>query len=48
MPSKSEGGEKEEEEEGGRLQFSPPLKAFAVKHQRTEKKKNQSLEKARG
>ena len=41
-------GEKEEEKEGRRLQFLPPLKAFTVKHQRTEKKKNQSSNKARG
>ena len=39
---------KEEEKEGRQLQFLPPLKAFAAKHQRTEKKKNQSSDKARG
>ena len=44
-----EGGtKKERENEGRRLQFLPPLKAFATKHQRTEKKKNQSSDKARG
>ena len=46
MPSKKEEGEKQEKKEGRRLQFSPPLKAFAAKHQRTKKKKNQSLDKA--
>ena len=40
--------EKKKEKEGRRLQFLPPLKAFATKHQRTEKKKNQSSDKARG
>ena len=38
---------KEEEKEGRRLQFLPPLKAFAAKYQRTEKKQNQSSDKAR-
>ena len=41
-------GEKEEEKEGRRLQFLPPLKTFVAKHRRTEKKKNQSSDKARG
>ena len=36
------------EKEGRRLQFLPPLKVFAAKHQRTEKKKNQSSDKTRG
>ena len=36
------------EKEVRRLQFLPPLKVFAAKHQRTEKKKNQSLDQARG
>ena len=36
----------EEEKEGRQLQFLPPLKAFAAKHQRTDKKKNQSSDKA--
>ena len=40
-------GKKEKEKEGRQLQFLPPLKAFAAKHQRTEEKKNQSSEKAR-
>ena len=31
---------KQKEKEGRRLQFLPPLKAFTVKHQRIEKKKN--------
>ena len=39
---------KEREKEGRRLQFLPPLKAVTAKHQRTEKKKNQSSDKARG
>ena len=39
---------KQEEKEGRRLKFLPPLKTFAAKHQRTEKKKNQSSDKARG
>ena len=39
-PRVEEGRKKEEEKEGRRLQFLPPLKAFAAKHQRTEKKKN--------
>ena len=39
---------KEKEKEGKRLQFLPPLKVFAAKHQRIEKKKNQSSDKARG
>ena len=39
---------KKKEKEGRRLQFLPPLKAFATKHQRTEKKKNQFSDKARG
>ena len=44
-----EGREKNQKEEKGRqLQFLPPLKAFVDKHQRTEKKKNQSSDKARG
>ena len=34
------------EKEGRWLQFLSPLKAFAAKHQRTEKKKNQSSDKA--
>ena len=35
------GRKKEREKKGGKqLQFLPPLKAFAAKHQRTEKKKN--------
>ena len=38
----------QKEKEGRRLQFLPLLKAFAAKHQRTEKKKNQSSDKARG
>ena len=41
------GEKKEVEKEGRRLQFLPPLKAFAAKYQRTEKKKNQSSDKAR-
>ena len=41
-------GRKKEKKGGRRLQFLPPLKAFAAKHQRTEEKKNQSLDKARG
>ena len=40
--------EKQKEKEGRQLQFLPPLKAFAAKHQRTEEKKNQSSDKARG
>ena len=40
--------EKQKEKEGRQLQFLPPLKAFAAKHQRTEKKKNQSSDKPRG
>ena len=48
MPSKSVGEKKEEEKEGRRLQFLPPLKTFAAKHQGTEKKKNQSSDKAQG
>ena len=43
-----EGEKKRKEKEGRWLQFLPPLKAFAAKHQRTEKKKNQSLDKFRG
>ena len=39
--------EKQKEKEGRQLQFLPPLKAFAAKHQRTEEKKNQSSDKAR-
>ena len=39
---------KQEKKEGTRLQFLPPLKVFAAKYQRTEKKKNQSSDKARG
>ena len=39
-------GKKEKEKEGRWLQFLPLLKAFAAKHQRTEKKKNQSSDKA--
>ena len=31
---------KQKEKEGRRLQFLPPLKAFASKYQRTEEKKN--------
>ena len=42
------GEKKEEEKEGRRLQFLPPLKTFTAKHQRIEKKKNQSSDKARG
>ena len=34
------GQKKEREKEGRRLQFLGPLKAFAAKHQKTEKKKN--------
>ena len=42
------GGEEERKRKKGgrRLQFLPPLKAFAAKHQRTEEKKNQSSDKA--
>ena len=47
-PPRAKGREKQEEKEGRRLQFLPLLKAFAAKHQRTEKKKNQSSDKARG
>ena len=39
---------RKKEKEERRLQFLPPLKAFTAKNQRTEKKKNQSLDKARG
>ena len=42
------GGKKKEKKEGRRLQFLPPLKAFATKHQRIEEKKDQSSDKARG
>ena len=44
------GGEEERKRKKGgrRLQFLPPLKAFAAKHQRTEEKKNQSSDKAWG
>ena len=35
----------QKEKEGRQLQFLPPLKAFANKHQRTEKKKNQPEDK---
>ena len=38
---------KQKEKEGRQLQFLPPLKAFAAKHQRTEEKKNQTLDQAR-
>ena len=47
-PPRAKGREKQEEKEGRRLQFLPPLKAFAAKHQRTEKKKNVSSDKPRG
>ena len=40
-------GKKEKEKEGRWLQFLPLLKAFATKHQRTVKKKNQFSDKAR-
>ena len=40
------GRKKQEEKEGRQLQFLQPLKTFAAKHQRTEKKKNQSSDKA--
>ena len=46
--SQKEGGKKKEKKEGRRLQFLPPLKAFAAKHQRTKEKKNRSSDKARG
>ena len=44
------GGEEERKRKKGgkQLQFLPPLKAFAAKHQRIEEKKNQSSDKARG
>ena len=41
-------GKKKEKKEGRRLQFLPPLKAFAAQHQRTKEKENQSSDKARG
>ena len=47
-PLRARGRKKKKEKEGRRLQFLPPLKAFAAKHQRTEKKKNQSSDKAQG
>ena len=40
--------EKEEEKEGRWSHFLGLLKALAVKHRRTEKKKNLSSDKARG
>ena len=39
---------KQKEKEGRRLQFLPPLKAFAAKQQRTEEKKNLCSDKTRG
>ena len=48
-PPRERDGErkKQKEKEGRRLQFLLPLRAFAAKHQRTEKKKNQSSDKTR-
>ena len=40
MPFWRERGRKKEKKEGRWLQFLPPLKAFAAKHQRIKKKKN--------
>ena len=40
--------ERKEKKEGRWLQFLPSLKAFAAKHQRTEEKKNQTSDQARG
>ena len=40
--------ERKEKKERRWLQFLPPLKAFAAKHQRIEEKNNQSLDKAQG
>ena len=48
MPFWRERGRKKEKKEGRWLQFLPPLKAFAAKHQRTEEKKNQTSDQARG
>ena len=48
MPFWRERGRKKEKKGGRRLQSLPPLKTFAVKHQRIEEKKNQFLDKARG
>ena len=39
-PPKARRQKKKEKKEGRRWQFLPPPKAFAAKHQRTEKKKN--------
>ena len=39
-PPRVEREKKEEEKEGRRLQFLPPLKASAAKHQKTNKKRN--------
>ena len=47
-PPKERERKSKKEKEGRRLQFLPPLKAFIAKHQRIEKKKNQSSDKARG
>ena len=47
-PPKGREEERKRKKGGRRLQFLPPLKAFAAKHQRTEEKKNQFSNKARG
>ena len=47
-PPRGREEERKRKKGGRRLQFLPPLKAFAAKHQRTEEKKNQSSDKARG
>ena len=47
-PSKGREAERKRKKEGRRLQFLPPLKAFAAKHQRTKEKKNQTSDQARG
>ena len=46
-PPKAGEEERKRKKGGKQLQFLPPLKAFAAKHQRTEEKKNQSSNKAR-
>ena len=47
-PPKGKEAERKRKKEGRWLQFLPSLKAFVAKHQRTEEKKNQTLDQAWG